>query len=527
MSSAVVQTPQPQQSPAAAVPAAAKTPSGAAGTAATRMARALARLGIPHSNAYLALAGTTAEEEDAYESSEVESDADDDDYAEDAPDCACAAPAGTASEPLGCAASLELLDDSAAHADVREPDHPLADALLCAEDELVDIRRPVAAAQSRALRLARLYRAQILRLRDALRVRHRRHAACLAAAAAASSCSVPEFRGPPILAQSSFAAGAGGAAGADRAGLVRPAPRRPSQQHEMQSQQQGGGSRLGCAVAGCAGRVVPATSFCFAHILRDPKQKLFRPCAYVGHSGAQCTVPVMVTQNPPLCAAHLDPNCASPSPSPAPQRGRQAGALGPGVHVLAQQPPQKRRRVVSEEEAAAHDRIADMVTAIQSKRHRLWLAEQQALRTQAAAQQQQQQRAAATQAQAQQQMVQAYMQQQVMHAAHAIPPQQIVPPQMIAQIQAHQAHQAHAAAVAAAAAQHASVMLPQVMMPQVMLSSPQLVQQQHAQHAALMAANAAAMRQHQQQQQQQQLQLQQQQAASAGAQQQQQQRSNQ
>jgi hypothetical protein len=61
-----------------------------------------------------------------------------------------------------------------------------------------------------------------------------------------------------------------------------------------------------CAEAGCPAKAMPLTKFCYAHILRDPNQKLFASCAYVNTSGEQCTYPIIVGQNPPVCVPHTD-----------------------------------------------------------------------------------------------------------------------------------------------------------------------------------------------------------------------------
>eukprot|EP01113_Clastostelium_recurvatum_P012332 TRINITY_DN163_c0_g1_i2.p1 TRINITY_DN163_c0_g1~~TRINITY_DN163_c0_g1_i2.p1 ORF type:complete len:1231 (+),score=312.63 TRINITY_DN163_c0_g1_i2:99-3791(+) len=92
-----------------------------------------------------------------------------------------------------------------------------------------------------------------------------------------------------------------------------------------------------CAVENCSAHTLVPSAYCFAHVLRDPAQKLFRGCSFVypplpvsavapmpaplkpsAPPGAvtvatpvptrvsQCGYPILLAQKPPLCAAHLE-----------------------------------------------------------------------------------------------------------------------------------------------------------------------------------------------------------------------------
>ncbi|XP_021321946.1 uncharacterized protein LOC8084236 isoform X2 [Sorghum bicolor] len=40
------------------------------------------------------------------------------------------------------------------------------------------------------------------------------------------------------------------------------------------------GGRAGCAASNCEAKAVPLSLYCFNHILLDPKQQLYQPCAF-------------------------------------------------------------------------------------------------------------------------------------------------------------------------------------------------------------------------------------------------------
>ncbi|CAN6357983.1 unnamed protein product [Urochloa humidicola] len=40
------------------------------------------------------------------------------------------------------------------------------------------------------------------------------------------------------------------------------------------------GGRAGCAASNCEAKAMPLSQYCFNHILMDPKQQLYQPCAF-------------------------------------------------------------------------------------------------------------------------------------------------------------------------------------------------------------------------------------------------------
>ncbi|KAG2615414.1 uncharacterized protein LOC120663789 [Panicum virgatum] len=70
------------------------------------------------------------------------------------------------------------------------------------------------------------------------------------------------------------------------------------------------GGRAGCAASNCAAKAMPLSQYCFNHILLDPKQQLYQPCAFPTRtSGAPngeaiCGNPVLRGITPLRCADH-------------------------------------------------------------------------------------------------------------------------------------------------------------------------------------------------------------------------------
>ncbi|KAM7260441.1 hypothetical protein ACFE04_016182 [Oxalis oulophora] len=69
----------------------------------------------------------------------------------------------------------------------------------------------------------------------------------------------------------------------------------------------GGGGYSKCNFTGCKVKAMALTSYCHAHILSDPKQKLYKPCNYIiksAQSGPQrCLKPILKSTVPSICAA--------------------------------------------------------------------------------------------------------------------------------------------------------------------------------------------------------------------------------
>ena len=75
-----------------------------------------------------------------------------------------------------------------------------------------------------------------------------------------------------------------------------------------------------CKQPQCKSNCMPLTNYCYAHVLNDPKQKLFSSCSYVNREnvttnnnnnvtnnyGSSCNYPVLIGQYPPLCNGHLE-----------------------------------------------------------------------------------------------------------------------------------------------------------------------------------------------------------------------------
>ncbi|XP_062202373.1 uncharacterized protein LOC133904817 [Phragmites australis] len=70
------------------------------------------------------------------------------------------------------------------------------------------------------------------------------------------------------------------------------------------------GGRVGCVAANCEAKAMPLSLYCFNHILLDPKQQLYQPCAFITkQSGtpngkAACGKPVLRGITPLRCADH-------------------------------------------------------------------------------------------------------------------------------------------------------------------------------------------------------------------------------
>ncbi|CAN6338054.1 unnamed protein product [Urochloa humidicola] len=68
--------------------------------------------------------------------------------------------------------------------------------------------------------------------------------------------------------------------------------------------------RKKCGFTGCKVRAMATTRFCHSHILSDPKQVLYKPCAYITKSGVQgglvtCGRPIIKSAAPSFCNIHL------------------------------------------------------------------------------------------------------------------------------------------------------------------------------------------------------------------------------
>ncbi|GAQ80766.1 hypothetical protein KFL_000610440 [Klebsormidium nitens] len=98
-----------------------------------------------------------------------------------------------------------------------------------------------------------------------------------------------------------------------------------------------------CSKAGCTDRAMPASSFCFQHILCDPRQQLYCACIHSPSPDEPCPRPVLRAVVPALCAQHAALRKTSQSPRQRPSSaGSSAGGATssssmlpvPPVHVL-------------------------------------------------------------------------------------------------------------------------------------------------------------------------------------------------
>ncbi|XP_066359684.1 uncharacterized protein [Miscanthus floridulus] len=70
------------------------------------------------------------------------------------------------------------------------------------------------------------------------------------------------------------------------------------------------GGRAGCAASNCEAKAMPLSLYCFNHILLDPKQQLYQPCAFptkksgLPNGEATCGKPVLRGSAPLRCADH-------------------------------------------------------------------------------------------------------------------------------------------------------------------------------------------------------------------------------
>ncbi|KAK2405721.1 INO80 complex subunit D protein [Trifolium repens] len=66
-----------------------------------------------------------------------------------------------------------------------------------------------------------------------------------------------------------------------------------------------------CAFAGCEKKPMALTRFCFAHILSDPRQVLYKPCEFVvssaegGAEAIRCRKPIDRSTVPSYCVRHM------------------------------------------------------------------------------------------------------------------------------------------------------------------------------------------------------------------------------
>lgn len=184
--------------------------------------------------------------------------------------------APTAPVPLPASAAeppeVQVPNPSIAPDDPPSPEMEATAEALTREEVLRRRRR-------RAARLAGIYRRLYWAMADEMRARHRQYVWDLARSPLEAE-QPPPPPGAPIPAVGD----------PPRPALV---PRRKK-----------------CGFTGCKVRAMASTRFCHSHILSDPKQMLYKPCAYITKSGVQgglvtCGRPIIKSAAPSLCYIHL------------------------------------------------------------------------------------------------------------------------------------------------------------------------------------------------------------------------------
>ncbi|KAH3760129.1 hypothetical protein Pelo_8072 [Pelomyxa schiedti] len=121
-----------------------------------------------------------------------------------------------------------------------------------------------------------------------------------------------------------------------------------------------------CAISGCTGKALIQSMYCIQHILKDPKQKTFRQCTY-SSNGVTCPNPVLVSEVSTVCATH----------SAELKRMQSQTSILPTKRRRPEEPePQHTTQpLVSDPYSpytlAVYEKISLMVQNIQAKRHRL------------------------------------------------------------------------------------------------------------------------------------------------------------
>lgn len=113
-----------------------------------------------------------------------------------------------------------------------------------------------------------------------------------------------------------------------------------------------------CAFEGCQTRPMPLTPFCFAHILSDPRQVLYKPCEFViasaqaGQAGpVTCRKPILSTRVPAYCNVHMQLG----------QMHLTRALQGEGLNISS----------ASQVQPQLHHLIAEFVRQIQAKRRKV------------------------------------------------------------------------------------------------------------------------------------------------------------
>ncbi|RCV15874.1 hypothetical protein SETIT_3G093200v2 [Setaria italica] len=152
----------------------------------------------------------------------------------------------------------------------------------------------------RLLQLCSLYRAQFWALADELPARHGEYWWEHGASPALGDEPPPSLR---------LLKGNGAGAGPpENGGLVGPLEN--GCRGAVAPAAAAAGGRAGCAASNCEAKAMPLSLYCFNHILLDPKQQLYQPCAFptrksgMPNGEAICGNPVLRGITPLRCADH-------------------------------------------------------------------------------------------------------------------------------------------------------------------------------------------------------------------------------
>ena len=245
----------------------------------------------------------------------------------------------------------------------------LRDCRILTDEEVVRRRR------EKNSRLNELYKNELLRLRDIVRVRHRRFflkQVIKDNEAAAATATTTSRRGNPESSQSL------------RPKMSVSVSVPPDQRAQLfsaasSSSTQGGFASKKCSSEGCQKRCIPPTDYCFKRtkpsytkqvtsycvyldILSDPNQKLFKGCTFKSSNGIVCNYPILISQKPSLCPIHAD---LAGSTSLLETRNV--------VDIInTKSKPLPIPTATAKDNKEIFMRIAGLVSMIQSKRHRLW-----------------------------------------------------------------------------------------------------------------------------------------------------------
>jgi hypothetical protein len=79
----------------------------------------------------------------------------------------------------------------------------------------------------------------------------------------------------------------------------------------MREPERGNAENIHCGAQGCTAKPLALSVFCFAHILLEPRQRLYKPCGHVVRTNEKngrettCGKPVLRAVVPPLCVPHF------------------------------------------------------------------------------------------------------------------------------------------------------------------------------------------------------------------------------